>query len=521
MALLIIIVAGVGLRVLGIFRPLLGNFAIYQTAQAMMARFFVNDHFTTLFYPQVNDLVAGKPGLLLLYYPVSSLIAGIFFFFFGGSLDFWGRLQAIVFFGAACLYLFRLVKILIDEKIALASVVVFSLSPLTVIYGQSFQNEMATVFFTLVFLYDLLRYFETRKFLPFIFSFLSLSLLLLTRPNGLYLLAPAFYLAFRSKNSARSRFRDVLGLLGVTAAGLILPALWYFHLWRVSQQVNHIYSTLFAQLAVRSSFASPLVLSGSYYRDLLDTMTGITLTPVGFTLLVLGLYLGLLSFETYGFFIFWALSFFGSSLLMPRKLIEHEFYLLPLVTAVSPLIGKGFYGITGIMQATKINLKRFAVYFLAVSFLVSMRYAEHPAFKTPEEDHRLIPMAQKLQELTSKSQSRIVVQGTHSLLYFADRYGWPFLVDRTGEISDYYKYTNFQKLSREQRKKRNEALKDPVANLEYLCQEEGATHFVVTDVKEFYRHPDFAYYVHSNFKLLFEEKNVGLIFDLKASLKTV
>lgn len=509
----IVLLLSMAFRMLGICRPLLGNFAVYQTAYAMIARFFAEGHFQTIFYPQVNILVNGQPSLHLLYYPVSALIAALGSSFLGGTLDFWGRFQSVLFYGAAQFYLYRLVKALLNPRAALASLVVFAIAPLTIIYGQSFQHEIATVFFTAAFFYYWRQFLGKGRPRHFILTAFFLSWILLTRPNNLYVFLPALYLALWGKSS-RAEWRNIFKLAFVTALGIVLPALWYFHTWQVSHSANNIYSTLYAQLMVRSSFASPLVLHGEYYKALLDLLAGNVCTPVGFTFLLIGVTAAMAEFRKYFFFILWAGAFLATSMLIPRKLIDHEFYLLHFLLPAAPLMGVGFLHVYD-----HLNLKGFArklalVFFIAASLGLSMRYALHPAFKITEEDKHILELAAKVKELTGKQESRLIVQGTHTLLYYADRYGYPFVIQPSAEISDYYRYMNWQKLPEDKWRARNEALKNPVAYLEYLRREESATHFVVTYPAAFFKQKEFSQYILSNYKAIFADPQVGYIFDL-------
>lgn len=513
-----VILSGLLLRALGLTRPLLGNFGDYQAGQAMVSKFLLENHFSTWLYPQVNVLVGGSPSLVLLFFPVCSLIAAFLFSLFGGSLDFWGRLQALVFFGAASIYLFRLVARFFEEKTALAALIAFSFSPLTIIYGQSFQNEMATVFFSLVFFYHLVRFLDKRSPVDFLVSSLALSGVLLTRPNGLYLIVPAFYLGLSNDPKHTGlRGKQIRAVVFLFITGLIFPALWQSHIWRLSQTSSHVYMSIFPQLAVRSTFFSPLVFHYDYYRGLLDNLVGVTFTPIGFTLLIVGILSASFRNRSHGFFILWALSFLFSSLLIPRKLIDHNFYLLHLVVPASPLIGYGFWKLVDPIWQDRKRLYKWVGSFLVVSFLVSMRYALHPAFKTPASEAHMLRVAKKLGEVTEKSKSRIIVQGTRTVLYYADRYGWAaFSVKRGFELSDYYKLTNWQNLTPEKRQLQNEAMKDPVSYLEYLRNEEGATHLVITSPSGFYQNENFAQYVHKKYPLVYQEKDACLIFSLSS-----
>jgi len=146
-----VILGGVLFRMAGLYRPLLGNFSQYQTGQAMMAKFFVEERFTNLFSPKLNMLVQGEPSLHLIHYPLSSLVAAVMAAIFGGEYSVWGRFQAVVFFALAAFFLFRLVCLLCDEETARGALIFFILCPLTIIYGQSFQSEMISVCSSIIF----------------------------------------------------------------------------------------------------------------------------------------------------------------------------------------------------------------------------------------------------------------------------------------------------------------------------------------------------------------------------------
>ena len=80
-----IIIFNALLRLIGVCRPLAGNFSQYQTGQGMMAHFFLLEGWQGWLYPKLYVLCNGKPGLVLLYYPVASATAAIFQKVFGGN----------------------------------------------------------------------------------------------------------------------------------------------------------------------------------------------------------------------------------------------------------------------------------------------------------------------------------------------------------------------------------------------------------------------------------------------------
>ncbi len=507
---------GVLLRLAGIHRPLLGNFSAYQTGQAMMAQFFSKD-FSSMFYPQVFVLANGKPGVTLLYYPVSALIASFPYRIFGQSLDLWGRLQAVLFFSASCIYLYRLLRRWLNEELALISVVAFSLSPLSIIYGQSFQNEMATVFFTLSFLLHMDRFFKKFSQLDFFLSSFSLSLVLLTRPNCIYILLLPFYKLLKGDYGPEESGKRWKEFFVASALGLVLPVAWFSHTWFLSKsQAANVYSSVFAQLQVKSSLMSIQLLHFDYFKKLVDLLAGNALSPIGFTLLIVGMITALCMWSQAGIFVIWCAAYFVTSfLLTPRKIIEHEFYLLQFVLAACPLIGIGFQQLLKAFEDRKTFQKVFVFFFVVMTTIVSFRYALHPAFKTSDRERNFIEIGDEIHKITSQDKSKIIVQGNHTLLYYAERFGWGLEINKKDEIQEYQKFM----LPYDEWEKRKAASKSPIANLEYL-RKEGATHFAVSDPREFHQSQEFAQYMNVHYSIAVQKPNEFIIYDLSSDLSS-
>lgn len=499
---LLLIFAGVLLRSAGLSRPLLGNFAIYQTAQAMIANFFIEQNFSNWLYPQVNVIAEGKPGLILLYYPVSSLLVAFAHALTRISVDLLGRAHAVLFFALAAIYVVKLVERLLSRKEALGALAVFCFLPLSVIYGQSFQNEMLTVFFSVFFFFYFLKGAETLSLSDALKASLGLSVILLTRPNNLFLGLPALYLLWAV---GEAKFpRKFFWGIGVLMLSAILPIFWYWHVWKVSAEHSNIYSTLFAQLMVRSSFISALALQGSYYAKVFLQLAGIVLTPVGFMALLLALF-RLPKSRADWFFIFWLLGFLLSSILIPRKLLEHNFYWLHFIVPASVFMARGI---------SSLNPK-VRIFAIVLFLLFSVRYFFNPAFVTPVSDRSIPEMAAELKRLTDKNTAKVLIQGTHTLLYYSDRYGWPFLMDNPErKVSDYYTKMNWERLPAEQWSLRNKAFESPESALEYRRHYDRATHLAASDYKAF-KGSALAPYLYIKYKVVYEKPGVGVIFDLR------
>jgi len=484
---LAIVGCGIALRCAGLFRPLLGNFGAYQSAQAMMADFFLRDHFSTWLLPKVNMLVQGEPGKVLLYYPVSSLISAAMGALTGGHLAFWGRLQAVVFFGLAAWWLYRLMRHLFEERTALAALAAFSMSPLTIVYGQSFQNDMAAAFFALLFVEQVRRHYTRRFIYHFWTAVCALSMVLLMRPNALYLAALPIWLAFSQEGTPDRKWNNGGRGLLIVCLGLILPALWFYHCWLVTYSDPSVYSSLYSQLGSRDSFASPLILRLEYYKALYDALAGMVMTPVGLTFWIAGIFFACKLRGAYGFLVFWCAVFFLSHLAIPRKLIDHDFYFLPLVLPASGLVALAWTRTTDALKHAGLLGRRGLGIFLAVAAAVSLRYAVHPAFVTPAREVNYVLLAEKVKQYARGPHSRVIFQGPYSLLYCAGRLGWSVEWDDP----------------------------DLPEKIRRWVEKEGATHFALSSPRELADHPELENYLGPPHKRRYKNDAIGALYEFK------
>jgi len=139
----VLVIQGVGIQ-----RPFMGHYASYQgTVMASMARNMVRENFSNIFLPKTDVILQGQKSLHLNQYPFPSLLVAGAVKFVGGSYEFWGRFQAILFNLFSILLPFFIAQRLFGRAAALTSAIIFALSPLTVVYGQSFMSEPSSLFF--------------------------------------------------------------------------------------------------------------------------------------------------------------------------------------------------------------------------------------------------------------------------------------------------------------------------------------------------------------------------------------
>lgn len=514
LALIFIVAGGICFRLLGFKQPFLGNFSSYQTLWAMMARFMAREHFLDLLNVKLNVLMAGKPSLHLLAYPVSAFVAAIPYAIFGGSLELWGRLQAVFFSILTVAVLYFFVKKIFTKTIALAAAFIYAFSPVSVIYGQSFMDEACSVFLVVLALYMLYNDYERSSPWRFLISAFAASFAVLCRIHTLYLLIPAAYIFYLSYGRLFFlRPKPILYVLIV----LFIPFLWYGYTLYATLCYDNVYTNMFVQMLYTKGRQLTYFLSFNFYKTLFDYVSGIDFTPLGFVALIIGIVAmaGRPQHER-GFLYAWLGAVMLLFLILPQKVTDHNFYTLHLIPvgsvfaalSFSELLTLKFWGV----QRTKILL---CIGAIGIFLLLSFRYTLHPLTVILPENKEVLKAAKEIQRITGKDDRIVAARGTAGdLLYYCDRNGWSFsLVNKGDNTSKWFIINRWDKLSDAECKRRNEAAKDPVSYLEYL-RGEGARYFVVSYPPEFLALKTFSSYMDGHYRQLSPEPERYLIFDL-------
>jgi len=293
---------------------------------------------------------------------------------------------------------------------------VLALSPVSIIYGQSFMLEASLVFFTLATFYGLDRWLAAGRLGWLLTATVCLALLLLTKVYMLVLLLPLGYMIVRSEGWTRRGYATVL----VAAAAAILPvALWSGHALRTSApdspSAARVYTSLQGNLDGYGP-PDPLLWVPDFYRRVFDNLTGVVLTPVGFMLLLAGILDR--QWRQYGA---WLLAMVVLVVALPRKFHEMNYYYMAVLPPLCIMAGLGWQVIR-----ERVRPGRAAVaVLLAVALLLSFRYAVRPAFVTPEEDRGVLTAAREVQRLSAEDEPVVTMHGTGiDLLYYCRRPGW-------------------------------------------------------------------------------------------------
>lgn len=420
-----LIALAAAVRLGGITRPLVGNFATKSVMYAMIARNWAEGRAGVL-YPTLDCLRGGERSLHMLEFSVSAYLTGGLWRLFGGSLDVWGRATAVAFSVASVALLALMVRRWHGPSAGLGAGLVLALSPVSIIYGQNFMLDASLVFFSIATFYGLDRWLHGRRVVWLLAASLALALLLLTKVYMLVLVLPLGVMVFSHRRSAcprsereRSR-RPVYALALVAAALAVLPAaLWCIHALRTaapgSPHAAHIYSSLQGNAGSYRP-PDPLLRTPDFYRQLLDDLTGVILAPVGFMLLMAG-FLD----RQWRRHAAWLLAMAILVAALPRKFYDMNYYYMAVLPPLCVVAGLGWRVVSGRLRLTRTATAGL----LAVAILLSLRYAVKPAFVTPEEDRAVVAAGRAVRELAAAEEPVVTMHGaTIDLLYYANRPGW-------------------------------------------------------------------------------------------------
>ena len=314
---------------------------------------------------------------------------------------------------------------------ALGAGLVLALSPISIIYGQNFMLDASLVFFTVATFYSLDRWLEGGRLGWLLAASACLALLLLTKIYMLVLLLPLGVMTVSSnrllsaglqgKRSTRGTYA-----LALLAAGLaVFPAaLWCVHAIRTAAPggplAEHVYSSLQGN-ADSYRPPDPLLRTPDFYRQLLDDLTGVILTPVGFALLLVGF-----SNRAWRRHAAWLLAMVVLVAALPRKFYDMNYYYMAVLPPLCVMAGLGWQVVSERLRPGWMA----TVGLLLVAMLLSMRHAVKPAFVTPEEDWAVVAAGRAIQELTAEDEPVATMHGaTIDLLYYCDRPGWAVAPD--------------------------------------------------------------------------------------------
>jgi len=495
-ALLLVFSCVLGIQLSKIQRPYTGHFATYQgTVMGGMAQNMLREDFTEIFLPKTNSIVGSGRSLHLNQYPFPSLIAAAGVRHVGGTLEFWGRFQGIVFNFLSIILVGLIGGRLFDRRAGWIATVLFALAPYTILYGQSFLSEPHALCFLLLALLALISGTAKTNYLGHVVvSAFCFSVVMTARIHWLVFYPVFLFLILFSRSKPKFVYLTVF-----FGGSLVLPVLWYGHTYLTALKVDNVHTSFFMQLfAQKETPNAALLLSGSYYWMLARVLIGRYFTIVLLPLTLFGLYsLEKKKWETWFVAGGLALSLL-IVILAPKKVLNHDFYLYGCFPFV---VWSSAYGVSSLMTRFR-TLRRTSLISVGLAgyFFIAVLFFAKPLYTESEAELHLVSIAEDVREITQRSDKIIVFgDGTGIFVYYAARAAWalsPALIGKP--LASYEKVEGLTGTTTSEIMQREQSRRSVRTWFEYL-RAKGAAYIVIPRKAELDRLPDFRSYLESHF----------------------
>ncbi|MBN1405027.1 MAG: glycosyltransferase family 39 protein [Candidatus Omnitrophica bacterium] len=483
-ALWMILLFSVVVRMINITMPLLEGTATRQIRTAMVARNLFLQHFN-IFYPSADFLGPG-PGYLVLEFPFLNAIIAFFYKILGGVHEWAARAVVIAFFIGTCLFLYKIVKRLFNEKIALISLFVFTIFPLSVIYSRTVMPDFVTLFFSLGALFFMLKYAEAPEIkAAFYLSSLFLACSLLVKPQSFYMLISLVYLMYRKDNN---KFILKPSSWVYIFIGIVPIGLWLLHGKSVHTTIS---AEEFYNFKPDNWFLLKLLWDLGYYKNTFMIINTWALSVFGFILFIAGLFVKI-NKDKIRFLLAWLSAVILYYIAFNTHIMYQPYYHVPLLPVAAIFIALSINKI----WEHKVFLKKYSAIVLIIGLLCAasvLRYALY-AYIVPKGYRHIPELARTIDKMFPDKDTLLVttLPDGHATLYYAQRKGWSFTLPGN-----------------------DPAKTEAAIKLLEKMKAEGAKCFVSVCDAFFDKSPDFKQYIVKNYKLADKQEGVYSIYLLK------
>lgn len=411
-AIALLVLATIAVRVPGIDRPLVGNFATKSAVYAMIARNWALDR-APIWCPTI-DLTAGdERAWHLMEWPAAAFVAGQGWKLCGGSLDAWGRGVSIACSAGAVWLTMLLGRRWLGRTAAMAAGAVMAFSPVSIVYGQTFMLEASVAMLTLLALYGMEVGLAERRLGWIAVAACAFSVLVVTKIYMLVLLLPLGMLLFCAKDR-----RATAAAVALFIVALLPTAWWYAKVAQISATSGPAFEHHPWARSTVHAFPQPLLFSTDYYLRLASDVATHVLTPIGAIVLLTGITAvwrrGRWSLAT-------LLAALGSLLIaLPLKFYAANYYYVVLLPGLALATGAAWAELQRYLPKPWMRAG-----IACVGLMMSLRLAIGPAFETPPGDEAVEVAAAAAQTATMPDQPIATLHGSSlDLLYYCDRRGW-------------------------------------------------------------------------------------------------
>lgn len=489
-----IIILACLIRVYNIDQPLIEGVSGGQIERATIARNFYRTG--DFLMPQIDTMPQPHP--IFCEFPVYTWLVAITYYAAGGVYEWIGRLLSIIFFTGAVVFFYKMVKMILGKEVGICAVVCFCFLPNSIMYSRAFSLDTMNLFFSIGMLYYFFLWLERGRSGYFMLSLALAVLTYLTRIITIFMIVPMIYLAYSYQG--RKCITSVK-LWSYHIISLLPAAIWY----RYAQlKMIELYGEKHLGVATYydlSHYIAPLkYLNYGSLKMLFEYVAGMTLTPVGFALALLGVLVKRQSSKE-NVFLFWLLAVAGSFFLYANKIPALNYYLF-LIPPAAVYIGKCvvFLWQNGFHKGS--YMKYYPVKVLLGVFMAGMIFGYvNSGYKMPYFVLHFPQVAEAVKKYT-RPDDTIVWHGPTALLYYSDRKGWRFNLSKEWIAKEMEVWGGERATD-----------PDPVSYIEML-RAVGADYFVtmypgvVFQEKVLYNH------LFNSYEVIDSKDNSYIIFDL-------
>ena len=493
----LILLAGVlAVQLSHIQRPYFGHFASYQNVvMASVSRNMIRENFTDLLNPKTEVLVAHKKSLHLNQYPTPSLIAALGSRYVGGSLEFWGRFQAVLFNLCSILLIGLIATRLKSPDFGWITATIFAFSPFTLIYGQMFMCEPIALCSMLLSLFLLLPKDSSAEpsMVRITLAGLAFAITLLSRIHYLIFIPCCYFMIVK-----RFTFSDLFKTFWFTFVSFAMATPWYAYTYYMTHHCDYVMTSMFLQGEEWKFFDRHFLRQPEYWKRIFDAISQTMLTPLLFSMFLLGFFSASRRSFAYRLALMGILLGFSLVLIWPSKLVEHDFYLYGAFPFVCLMTA---FAIEAMGNYFPVLKKKSAIVIVVLLYLfVSARYFSHPIFKYPEQNLNFLKIATSLDRQIGPND-RIAVLGANApdLFYYLNRPGGALEFTGFGKGLPKYMYHKTRSAAVLRELKEFADAKDPIALLE-CCVRHGTVYLITTSREELDKYPEVLSYLKRNYQ---------------------
>ncbi len=484
------------LRLISLDQPILEGANTRQLQTADITYNLFKNGFNFL-YPQISILP--EPRYFLIEPPVYNSIVAALYQVFGVHEEL-GRLVSILAFSGTAYFIFLIASKHVHKGAANSAVFVFCFSPLSIIYTRAFQPDTLALFFLTALVFYVSEWFDGKEkaFWPALFFGLFTFL---SKQTFMFILISFLLMGLIIKGK-QILFEKRVYIFTILA---IIPSIiWTFHSRKTAELFpNNFYADNFV---FSNWFYLPTFLNYEFYKTIFLWLSGVILTPIGFTLFLIGLFIKITSKEN-ALLKAWLAGVIIFDLIFHKHAFTHEYYHLPLLPVASIIIGKAWWLLLEnnnfVANNTRFYLKPFKFFILGVTAVMVVGYA-NSAFKLPLYYYQI---EDKIKFFNYHiKDSDIAISSTWEALYFSRNKGWMFPFNEN-ELKKEYKF--FLK---------NENYQNLYIFLLEKFRKKGASYFFAFNAQKLYKNKTLAYYLEKNYSKIEDKRFNVLLFDLRKKI---